>query len=126
MLYRKQRMWDQALAEFREQLAHDPQDEQSAARVSEALLELTQWGNLREFLEPWVKQKNPPLWAVLDMAEALQNLGDLTRAIQLLAAAERNNMSNKSIHYRLLILYKKTGNLAQVQAENKWLHSASW
>ena len=124
MLYRKQRMWDQALAEFREQLARDPQDEQSAARVSEALVELTQWSNLRDFLEPWVKQKNPPLWAVLDMAEALQNLDDFARAIQLLAAAEKNNMSNKSIHYRLLILYRKTGNLAKVQAENKWLHSA--
>ena len=52
--------------------------------------------------------------------------GELPRAIQLLAAAEKNNMSNKSIHYRLLILYRKTGNLAQVQAENKWLRSASW
>jgi hypothetical protein len=60
------------------------------------------------------------------MAEALQNLGDLPRAIQLLAPAEKNNMSNKSIHFRLLVLYRKTGNLAQVQAENKWLHSASW
>ncbi len=126
MLYRKQRMWDQALAEFREQLARDPQDERSAARVSEALVELTQWSNLREFLEPWVNKKNPPLWAVLDMAEALQNLGNLPRAIHLLAAAEKNNMSNKSIHYRLLILYRKTGNLARVQVENKWLHSASW
>jgi tetratricopeptide (TPR) repeat protein len=126
MLYRKQRMWDQALAAFREQLARDPQDEQSAARVSEALVELAQWSNLREFLDPWVKRKNPPSWAMLDMAQALQNLGDLPRAIQLLAALEKTDMSNKSIHYRLLILYRKTGNLAQVEAENKWLHSASW
>jgi len=126
MLYRKQRRWDQALAQFREQLARDPQDEQSAARVSEALVELTQWSTLRDFLESWMKQKKPPLWAALDMAEALQNLGDLPRAIQLLAVAEKNNMSDKSIHYRLLHLYRKTGNLAQVQAEDKWLRSASW
>ena len=126
MLYRKQRMWDQALAQFREQLARDPQDERSAARVSEALVELTQWSTLRDFLESWVKQKKPPLWAVLDMAEALQNSNDFSRAIQLLAAAEKNNMSNKSIHYRLMILYRKTGDLAKVEAENKWLHSASW
>jgi len=125
MVYRKQRMWNQALIEFREQLAHDPQDEQSAARVSEALLELTQWDNLRNFLEPWVKRKNPPLWAVLDMAEALQNLDDFERAVQLLAAVEKNNMPNKSIHYRLLVLYKRTGNLVQAQAENKWLQSWS-
>ena len=126
MLYRKQRKWDQALAQFREQLARNPQDEQSAARVSEALVELTQWSTLRDFLESWMKQKKPPLWAVLDMAEALQNLGDLPRAIQLLSAAEKNNMSDKSIHYRLLLLYRKTGNLAKVEAENKWLRSASW
>ena len=126
MLYRKQRRWDQALAQFREQLARDPQDERSAARVSEALVELTQWSTLRDFLESWVKQKKPPLWAVLDMAEALQNLNDFARAIQLLAAAEKSNMSNKSIHYRLMILYRKTGDLAKVEAENKWLHSASW
>jgi hypothetical protein len=37
-------MRDQALAEFREQLARDPQDEKSTARVNEALLELAQWG----------------------------------------------------------------------------------
>ena len=126
MLYRKQRRWDQALAQFREQLARDPQDERSAARVSEALVELTQWSTLRDFLESWVKQKKPPLWAVLDMAEALQNLNDFARAIQLLAAAEKSNMSNKSIHYRLMILYRKTGDLAKVEAENKWLHSATW
>jgi tetratricopeptide (TPR) repeat protein len=126
MLYRKQRRWDEALAQFRAQLARDPHDEQTAARVSEALVELTQWKSLRDFLEPWVRKTNPPLWAVLDMAEAQQNLGDLPRAIQLLGAAEKNNMSNKSIHFRLLILYKKTGNRAQVQAESRWLKSASW
>ncbi len=126
MLYRKQRRWDEALAQFRDQLARDPQDEQTAARVSEALVELTRWSALRVFLESWVKQKNPPLWAVLDMAEALQNQRDLPRAIQLLAAAEKNNISDKSIHYRLLILYKKTGDRAKVEAENKWLRSTSW
>ena len=89
-------------------------------------MELTQWSTLRDFLESWVKQKKPPLWAVLDMAEALQNLNDFARAIRLLAAAEKSNMSNKSIHYRLMILYRKTGDLAKVEAENKWLHSATW
>jgi hypothetical protein len=60
------------------------------------------------------------------MAQALQNLRDFAGAIKLLAAAEKNNMSNKSIHYRLLILYRRTGDLARVEAENKWLRSASW
>ncbi len=42
-----------------------------------------------------MKRKNHALWAVLDMAEAPQNLDDFERAIQLLAPAEMNNISNK-------------------------------
>jgi tetratricopeptide (TPR) repeat protein len=123
MLYRKRRMWDRALEVFRAQVAHDPQDERAAARVSEALVELSQWNDVRDFLEPRVKGSNPPLWAVLDLSEALQNLDDPQRAIELLATAEKENMSNKSIHYRLLLLYRKVGNVAQVQAEDQWLRS---
>jgi tetratricopeptide (TPR) repeat protein len=125
MLYRKQHMWDRALAVFRTQLAQDPHDERSAARVSEALVELMQWKDLRDFLEPRVNQKSPPLWAELDMAEALENLDEFQRAIQILVVSEKNNMSSKSVHYRLLLLYRKTGNIAQLQAENRWLQSAA-
>jgi hypothetical protein len=57
------------------------------------------------------------------LSEALQNLDDPQRAIELLATAEKKNMSNKSIHYRLLLLYRKVGNVAQVQAEDQWLRS---
>jgi predicted Zn-dependent protease len=71
-----------------------------------------------------VKGSNPPLWAVLDLSEALQNLDNPQRAIQLLAAAEKENMSNKSIHFRLLRLYRKVGNVEQVHAEDQWLRSA--
>lgn len=123
MLYRRRRMWNQALEVFRAQLAKDPQDESAAARVSEALVELSQWNEVRAFLEPRVKRSNPPLWAVLDLSEALQNLDNPQRAIQLLAAAEKENMSNKSIHYRLLLLYRNVGNAALVHAEDQWLRS---
>jgi len=125
MLYRKRRMWNQALEVFRAQLAHDSQDERAAARVSEALVELSRWNDVRGFLEPRVKRSNPPLWAVLDLSEALQNLDNPQRAIQLLATAEKENMSNKSIHYRLLLLYRKVGSVAQVHVEDQWLRSAA-
>ena len=124
MLYRTRRMWDRALEVFRAQVAYDPQDERAAARVSEALVELIQWNDVRDFLEPRVKGSNPPLWAVLDLSEALQNLDNPQRAIQLLAAAEKENMSNNSIHFRLLRLYRKVGNVEQVHAEDQWLRSA--
>jgi tetratricopeptide (TPR) repeat protein len=40
MLYRKEREWDKALYIFQKQLAKYPDDERSAARVSEALMQL--------------------------------------------------------------------------------------
>ncbi len=125
MLYRKQHLWEKALVVFRNQLNRDPQDERSAARVSEALVELMQWVELRDFLEPRMQQKVPSLWAALDMANALENLGDYQKAIQVLSVTEKTYMSSQSVHYRLLLLYRKTGNVKQLQAENEWMRSAA-
>ena len=58
MLYRKQRQWDKALAVFRDELSANPQDERAAARVSEALDQLTRWQELRDFLAPRMQQKS--------------------------------------------------------------------
>jgi len=123
MLYRRQRRWEEALAVFREQLTSDPRDERSAARVSESLEQLGRWDELFRFLEPRMKRMNPPLWASLDYAEAAENLDNPKLAIRTLAAAEQNNASSKFIHFRLLRLYKKTGNVTQANVENRWLLS---
>jgi tetratricopeptide (TPR) repeat protein len=123
MLYRKHRMWEEALAAFREQLAHDPQDERCAARVSESLVQLGQWNNLHSFLSPRMKQNNPPLWATLDISEAAENLNNPQEAIRFLASAEKTHMSSRSIHFRLMQLYRRTGDLQQVQVENQWFKS---
>ena len=125
MLYRKRAEWDKALEVFQEQLAHNPEDEQSAARVSEALLELTRWQDLRNFLLPRVKGDNPPIWAVLDLAEATQKLGNPEHAIRLLVAAEKDNMSNKAMHYRLMRLYTLTGNTGQAEKERALFSAVS-
>lgn len=124
MLYRNQRQWEEALAVFRQQLASDPQDERCAARVSESLDQLGRWEDLFSFLEPRIRRTNPPLWATLDFAEAAENLNNLTLAIRALATAEASNMSNKSIHFRLLRLYKKTGHVRQAEAENRWFQKS--
>jgi len=124
MLYRKKRVWKKAAAVFRAQLARDPEDERSAARLSEALEELGQWPQLRELLAPRVSQADPPLWASLDFAEAAEKLDDPQTAIQVLAAAEKTHMSNQAIHFRLIRLYRRVGNTAQAQAESRWTQSS--
>ncbi len=124
MIYRKQRMWEKAAAVFRAQLARDPDDERSAARLSEALEQLRQWTQLRDLLGPRVNQADPPLWASLDMAEAAEKLDDPQTAIRVLASAERTHMSNQAIHFRLIRLYRRVGNTAQAQAESRWTQSS--
>jgi tetratricopeptide (TPR) repeat protein len=124
MLYIKQRQWEKAAEVFRVQLSRHPQDERSAAHLSEALERLSRWSELRTFLTPLMQQANPPLWASTDLAEAEENLGDPKAAIRVLAAAEKANMSSKAIHFRLVHLYRMTGNLAQAQVESQWFKQA--
>ena len=123
MLYRKCRLWEMALEVFRQQVVQDPQDERSAARMSEALVKLTRWGDIRDFLEPLVEKNEPPLWAVLDLSQALQNLNETQRAIHFLETAEKGNVANQAIHFRLLLLYRKNGDAVRLQAEDRWLRT---
>jgi len=124
MLYMKQRQWEEAAEVFRAQLSRHPQDERSAAHLSEALERMGRWSELHSFLTPLMKQNDPPLWASTDMAEAAENLGDPREAIRVLLAAEKANMSSKTIHFRLIHLYRMTGNLAQAQVESQWFKTA--
>jgi tetratricopeptide (TPR) repeat protein len=120
MLYRKQRQWDKALAVFRDELSANPRDERAAARVSEALDQLMRWTELRDFLAPRVQQSETPLWTALDLAEALEQLGEAHQAISLLSNAELEYPSSKAVHFRLLHLYRSNGDMPKAATEAKW------
>jgi predicted Zn-dependent protease len=125
MLFRKERQWDKALDVFQKQLAKHPDDEQTAARVSEALFESGRWKVLSEFLSPRVEASNAPLWAVLDFADAMQNLDEPDRAIRVLATAEQSYPSDKVVHYKLSRLYRRKGNTEQAEKELKLFRALS-
>jgi predicted Zn-dependent protease len=124
MLYRKRGEWDRALAVFKNQLAQSPNDERTAARISESLLELKRYQELRDYLEPLSKKQNVPLWVTLDLAEALQELSNIPAAIELLASSEKRNPLNKTIHYRLMRLYALNGDSAEATKENQLFRGA--
>jgi tetratricopeptide (TPR) repeat protein len=117
MLFRKEREWEKALNAFQRQLAKEPDDERSAARVSEALIQLGRWKELRDFLSGKIKAPNPPLWAMLDFADASQTLNKPEQAIVVLKTAEQTYPANKVVHYRLMGLYRLTGNPAEAKKE---------
>jgi tetratricopeptide (TPR) repeat protein len=117
MLYRKRGEWDKALALFQQQLAADPNDGRAAARVSEALVKLARYEQVRAFLAPRVAIQDAPLWARLDLATAERELGDYARAIQQLVVAEKDVPADTSVHYRLMRLYMMTGDTANAARE---------
>ena len=123
MLYRKQHEWDKALPVFRDELSANPKDERAAARVSESLDQLMRWTELRDFLAPRVKLVGTPLWTVLDLAEAQEQLGETRQAISLLSNAELEYPSSRAVHFRLLHLYRSTGEMPKASAEAKWFKS---
>lgn len=119
MLFRGERKWDAALDAFQRQLNADPHDERTAARVSESLLQVGRWTDLVAFLSGIVKAPNPPLWALLDFADASQVLDRRDQAISTLVAAERSYPTDRVVHYRLSRLYRQIGSAAQSEAELK-------
>lgn len=123
MLYRRQHQWDKALAVFHDELSANPKDERAAARVSEALEELTRWTELRDFLTPRMQQAKLPLWAALDLAKAFEQLGETGKAVSLLSSAESEYPSSRSVHFRLIHLYRSTGETSKAAAEAKWFKS---
>jgi tetratricopeptide (TPR) repeat protein len=123
MLYRKQNQWDKALAVFRDELSANPNDERAAARVSEALDQLMRWTELRDFLTPRVEHGEAPLWKMLDLGEAHEQLGEVREAISLFSSAESKYPSSRAVHFRLLHLYRGAGEKPKVVAEADWLKS---
>ena len=70
-----------------------------------------------------MQQAGTPLWAMLDLAKALEQLGEARKAISLLSNAESEYPSSRAVHFRLLHLYRSTGDMPKVVAEAKWFKS---
>ena len=117
LLYEKHGEWEKAAVAYRQQLAHDTKDERTAAHLSECMLQTRQYVELREFLQPEMRQEQPPQWATVALAEAEEGLGNANVAIKLLVAAERNPNPNKLVHYRLMHLYLVTGHPEDAKRE---------
>jgi tetratricopeptide (TPR) repeat protein len=117
-LYRKHGDWEKALALFRQEEAASESDEHAAAGVSESLLELGRYSELKSYLEPKIMRKSRvPLWATLDLSSAHQKLGEPGEAIKILVAGEREDPSSKTIHYRLMRLYAQVGEMTSAERE---------
>jgi hypothetical protein len=92
-------------------------------RRDEALDQLMRWTERRDFLAPRVRQAKAPLWAILDLAEAHEQLGEERKAVSLLSTAELEYPLQQDRAFRLLHLYRSTGDMPKAAAEAKWFNS---
>jgi len=109
MLYRKTGEWDKALGEFQQQQCAQPDDERSAVGISECLLRLGRFAELKQHLKPIAAAPSPPEWALLDLSAAEQELGNLDDATYCLQLAARQDPASQRVHYRLSRLYRLAG-----------------
>jgi predicted Zn-dependent protease len=121
MLYIEQEQWSKALAVFREQLTDRPGDERAANRISQCLIKLQQYQELRLFLRPWVEKENSPLWVHLDLAAVFERADLPGDEIKELMDAEKESPDDRSIHFRLLTLDRRVGDQAGIAHEAKEL-----
>ncbi len=61
--------------------------------------------------------------AMLDLAEALEQLGEARNAISLLSKAESEYPSSRAVRFRLLHLYRSIGEKPKAVAEGDWFKS---
>ena len=109
MLYRKTREWDRALGEFQQQQRAQPDDERAAVGISECLLRLGRFAELKQHLKPIAAAPSPPEWALLDLSSAEQEMGNLDGATHCLQLAARQDPASQTVHYRLSRLYSLAG-----------------
>jgi Tetratricopeptide repeat len=91
--------------------------------MSEAPDRLIRWTELRDLLAPRVQQAVTRRWATLDLAETLERLGETPKAISLLSNADSEYPSSRAVHFRLLHLYRSSGEMPIASAEAKWFKS---
>jgi len=125
VLEEKRGEWDKAAQAFRLQLTQYPRDERASEHLSSCMLQMGQYADVRELLQPQVRAEHPPQWASLDLAEAEQKLGDSNAAIRILVAAEHEPNPPKQVHYRLMHLYSMTGRPADAKREYALFQAAS-
>ena len=114
-LYRENAEWDKALESFRSLAAENPEDERAVAGMSESLVRLGRFSDVKRELQLIVNRPNAPVWALLDGSKAEQELGDVKDAIRHLEIAAKEYPSNEIAHYRLIKLYK-TANRPELAA----------
>ena len=107
MLYRESGAFEEALQYFRRQGAASPHDERVPVGISNCLLRLGRYKELRTHLAPIVSQSQPPEWALLDLANAEDKLGNPEGALRPLVQASKLYPKSPTVHFRLAGVYRK-------------------
>jgi tetratricopeptide (TPR) repeat protein len=116
-LYRDQLKWPQAIAEYRAELGIDPDNPSALAWLGHALTETNDAAAALPVLEQVLRIAPANGKAYTDLGRAWEIRGENEKAIDAYKNALRYDASDRTLHYKLSRLYRKTGNPELAQKE---------
>ncbi len=119
--------WPEAEKELRQVLAMSPQSAVAAYELGDCYVQMRLWKEAIPYLREAEHDPSVSVNALLDLAKVEDETGNPQAAIATLERVLKDDR-NGSIHYRLGILYRKTGNIqksTEMFAVSQRLRSAS-
>jgi tetratricopeptide (TPR) repeat protein len=112
-----QKIYPEAEAEFRAELANDPNHVQAMEYLGDTLIQLNRSAEARPYLEKTIKLDPSQALAHLDLGIILSDAGEDEKALHELQIAEGLKPDDVNVHWRLGRLYRSMGRKEEAKVE---------
>ncbi len=112
-----QKIYPEAAAEFKAELANDPHHVQAMLYLADTDLQLNQPRMPGHFLKQWQRWIPLSRWHILDLGIILSDAGQNDDALRELTQAEKLKPDDVNVHWRLGRLYRTLGKKDEAKAE---------
>ncbi|HXW15448.1 MAG TPA: tetratricopeptide repeat protein [Terriglobia bacterium] len=109
--------WEQAIEQFKQELAITPEDYMSAWKLGDTYLSQRQYDEARTWLDRALKEKPDLGQADRDMGKLLIRTGQPEAAIPYLKKVVQSSPEEPSVHFLLAEVYRKMGKIPEMKAE---------
>jgi tetratricopeptide (TPR) repeat protein len=109
--------YDDAMEQFKAELANNPDHAQALAYLADAEIKLTQPEGAQPLLEKAIHLDSRIEIAHIDLAILMSDAGRNADALRELKAAEKLNPNDKNVHWRLARLYQSEGKKEEAKLE---------
>jgi len=116
-LYWTQKRYDEAIPEFKAELANDPENSQAMTYLGDTYVKLNLFDQARGYLEKALNYKTSVALTHLDLGIVYMELGDQAGAVRELGKTIALQPENVNAHFRLASMYRSMGKKDEAKAE---------